>query len=141
MADFGGHGDPGAVYGGQPVVEGPGAGGAEAQIHLQIGGGEREFRGEGPGENTVADDEAIHLDFAVEQGGEIHAHLDFAGGQAGAVRDAGLADADIFGDDAADQAQTQPGIFEVHALIPQRGHEPGFEEVRQADPVEPEEGA
>ena len=62
----------------------------------------------------------------LEQREVIQPQLHFAGGERGPVGIFGFTEADIFRDEAVDEAEAHPGKFQRHVVFPQRGHEPRF---------------
>ena len=71
----------------------------------------------------------------------VQPQLNFAQGNGRAVGRGGVAEADIFGDETAPEAQSQPGKFQINAARAQLFHQRPFQKIRQADAVEPDAGA
>ena len=100
-----------------------------------VGGCER------PDEFSFAQNQAVDLQPPVQQGAMIQSQLDFGQRKRRAVRGCSMAEADVFGDESAHETQTQPGEFQFDTVGAHLFHQRPFKEVRQADAVEPDEGA
>ena len=94
-----------------------------------------------PDEFSLAQNQAVNLQPPVQQRAMIQSQLDFGQRKRRAVGRCGVAEADIFGDESAHETQPQPGEFQFDAAGAQLFHERPFQEIRQADAVEPDEGA